>query len=131
MDSFIIIPHHPSNTFFEDFPNCLVYKNRMEFVTQLQYALAHDPVTLPPDCANKLSWEAATSRFISASITTQNRLGRTKADEKVVKFLRSALAGTKGDVIRTMIGGRDVGEQYQYTLQDRGIEKALLGPNCM
>jgi hypothetical protein len=134
MNNFIIIPHHPSNLFFEEFqPNCLVYKNSMEFITQLQYALSHQPTYLPPDSARKLSWEAATSRFISASITTRRdscksiRLGLTKKnDEKAVKFLRSALAGPKGDVIRTMIGGRDVGEQYQFTLKGQEIEKDLL-----
>jgi len=132
MNNFVIIPHHPSNFFFEDFPNCLVYKNTVEFITQLQYAMSHQPCHLPQEWSNKLSWDAATSRLIAASIITRrdfcksNRLGVTKADEKAANWLRSTLAGTKGDVIRTMIGGREVGEQYQYTLKGNEVERILL-----
>ena len=104
----------------------------MEFVSQLQFAMTHPPIPLTEDYAYKLSWEAATNRFITASITTRRdsckriRLGLAKADEKAVNFLRRALAGSKGDVIRTMIGGRVVGEQYQYSLKGKEIEKELL-----
>jgi hypothetical protein len=128
MGHFVIIPHHPSNVFFEDFPNCLVYNNATEFVSQLQFALNHQPVPLPHEHSYRLTWEAALSRFISAAVTTKRESSTRNyiADEKAVSFLRSALAGAKGDVIRTMIGGRVVGEQYQYSLKGKEVEKDML-----
>ncbi|EEC47799.1 predicted protein, partial [Phaeodactylum tricornutum CCAP 1055/1] len=67
MGKFVIIPVHPSNTFFLRFPNCLGYRNRFEFVANLRWALTHEPDPLSPELATTFSWEAATDRFIQAS----------------------------------------------------------------
>jgi digalactosyldiacylglycerol synthase len=65
MGKFVVIPRHASNTFFEQFPNCLLYESQAEFCAQLQYALSHQPTILPDRSA--LTWEAATDRLIRAA----------------------------------------------------------------
>jgi digalactosyldiacylglycerol synthase len=62
MGKWLLIPHHASNVFFEHFPNCLLYRDRQEFVTLLQRALTHDPQPLSDELKRSLSWEAATER---------------------------------------------------------------------
>lgn len=43
MGKWAVIPKHPSNDFFLQFSNCLVYENKVEFVKQLTWALTHEP----------------------------------------------------------------------------------------
>ncbi|CAN4113958.1 unnamed protein product [Withania somnifera] len=52
MGKFVVCADHPSNEFFRAFPNCLTYKTSEDFVAKEQY---------------KLSWEAATQRFMEYS----------------------------------------------------------------
>ncbi|OEU07054.1 hypothetical protein FRACYDRAFT_138778, partial [Fragilariopsis cylindrus CCMP1102] len=70
MGKFAIIPVHPSNQFFLRFPNCLGYRNPLEFVANLQWALTHDPTPLTDKVAREFTWEAATDRFLEASSIT-------------------------------------------------------------
>jgi hypothetical protein len=67
MGKFVILPSHPSNDFLAQFPNCLAYANRQEFVGNLYYALTHSPQPLAEEYARALSWEAATERLIAAA----------------------------------------------------------------
>jgi len=66
MGKFVVIPSHPSNDFFTEFPNCLVYTNKEEFVGNLYYALTHSPEPLTEEYSHALSWEAATQRLEAA-----------------------------------------------------------------
>lgn len=66
MGKFAIIPSHPSNDFFAQFPNCLVYSNKEEFVGNLYYAMTHAPEPLSEEFSYILSWEAATQRLMAA-----------------------------------------------------------------
>ena len=43
MGMFVIILHHPSNTFFSQFPNCLTYKSLHDCVEKNQWALVNEP----------------------------------------------------------------------------------------
>lgn len=66
MGKFVVLPSHPSNDFFAQFPNCLPYTNKEEFVGNLYYALTHSPEPLTKEYSYALSWEAATERFAAA-----------------------------------------------------------------
>lgn len=95
MGKFVILPSHPSNDFFSQFPNCLTYANKEEFVGKclsnfqidennmkdthlcnqiisvfcsgnLYYALTHSPEPLSEEYSHALSWEAANDRFAAA-----------------------------------------------------------------
>ena len=120
MGKFIIIPDHPSNVFFHQFPNCLLYKTKTEFVELLEYAIAHDPEPLSDDLIHVLTWEAATERFMEASAISRrdakwrNRVGRNKSDEKIAKLHYALGRGAKGDVLRKVLGGGPVADQFQY-----------------
>jgi len=39
MGKFVIVPVHPSNMFFMKFPNCLAYRNKLEFAANLRWAM--------------------------------------------------------------------------------------------
>jgi digalactosyldiacylglycerol synthase len=63
MGKFVILPSHPSNDFFAQFPNCLTYSTKEEFVGILYYAMTHSPQPLEPEYAYALSWKAAIERL--------------------------------------------------------------------
>merc|ERR1711982_28526 len=121
MNKFVIIPVHPSNDFFMKFPNCLAYRNKLEFVTNLQWALSHDPEPLTDNELNTLRWEDATQRFIASSVITKNeanyrmRLGKSKLDERIAWFHNQLGKGRKGDTIRKVLGAGPVSHQVKYT----------------
>ena len=120
MGKFVIIPVHPSNTFFLKFPNCLAYRNKLEFVANLRWALTHHPMPLTKELARDFTWEAATDRLVSAAAIThqeaweREQLGRSKIDERIAWFHNEVGKGTKGDMIRKVLGAGPVSEQYKY-----------------
>ena len=65
----VVIPDHPSNTFFRQFSNTLMFDpaNPAELVPTLRKALASDPTPLSPMEQYMLSWEAATERLLDAA----------------------------------------------------------------
>jgi digalactosyldiacylglycerol synthase len=120
MGKFAIIPDHPSNKFFLQFPNCLAYRNKFEFVANLRWALTHDPEPLTPALARIFSWEAATDRLIDASAVTyrealqRERVGTEKLDERIAWLHNELGKGTKGDLLRKLFGAGPVSNQVKY-----------------
>eukprot|EP00797_Seminavis_robusta_P028383 Sro54_g032070.2 (445) ;mRNA; r:129671-131005 len=121
MGKFAIVPVHPSNAFFLKFPNCLAYRNKLEFAANLQWALTHEPEPLTPELAHEFTWEAATDRFLDASAVTwkeareREELGLSKRDERIAWFFNELGKGPKGDIIRLVLGGGPVSAQDKYT----------------
>jgi digalactosyldiacylglycerol synthase len=78
MGKFVILPSHPSNDFFIQFPNCLPYATKEEFVGNLYYAMTHSPEPLSDAYLHALSWEAATDRLIAAASIPRSEDERMK-----------------------------------------------------
>ena len=116
MGKFVIVPSHPSNDFFSQFPNCLTYANKEEFVGKdihlplnflhialsslqkltfrepclgnLYYAITHSPEPLTEEYTHALSWEAANERFAAAGCIT---VAESQEFEKALAAVDSSL----------------------------------------
>lgn len=67
MGKIVICANHPSNEFFQQFPNCRIYNDESEFVKLTLGASSDEPTPMTDDLLRKLSWEAATERLIKAA----------------------------------------------------------------
>jgi len=119
MGKFVIVPNHPSNVFFQQFPNCLMYQTETEFVALMQYAVAHNPEPLADHLRRTLTWEAATERFLEAATISErdaarrDRVGK-QWDENLANAHYELFKGRTGDVFRKAIGAGPVSDQFQY-----------------
>lgn len=139
MGKFVIIPVHPSNSFFLRFPNCLPYRNKFEFVANLRWAMNHDPEPMTPELLREFTWEAATERLVDASAITyreareREKLGRTKLDERIAWFHNQLGKGERGDALRKVLGAGPVSDQVKYQRMngededDEGFPKKFFG----
>jgi digalactosyldiacylglycerol synthase len=110
MGKWVVCAKHPSNQFFEQFPNCLLFRTQAEFIANIYWALHHDPAPLTAEQRYALSWEAATERFIRASAMTYDMyLKSNKFSDKFSLWVHDTISsGTHGDLIRGISG-----EYYQ------------------
>lgn len=128
---FAIIPLIPSNRWFLQFPNCLPYRNKLEFVANLRWALNHDPVPLTPEQARQFSWQAATGRLFDAAAMTHREsaaalgVGSRLQGERITWLHNEVLGkGPRGDLIRKLLGAGPVSHQvlYQAEKDEEGEE---------
>eukprot|EP00934_Nitzschia_sp_Nitz4_P003547 Nitzschia sp. Nitz4//scaffold370_size15137//7469//9583//NITZ4_008895-RA/size15137-processed-gene-0.23-mRNA-1//-1//CDS//3329549574//3537//frame0 len=92
MGKFVILPRHPSNTFFLQFENCLAYSSKKECVEHLIWAMENDPKPLSEQEHFQLTWEGANERLYDASAVTVadvkewKESGRAKGDLDAAKL---------------------------------------------
>ena len=100
MGKWVVIPSHPSNAFFAQFPNCLQYRNRREFTSKLKQALNNDPPHLTEALASVLSWEAATMRCVSAAAISKRDAAREQRmmQAKLTRKISGMWNGSKSDL---------------------------------
>ncbi|XP_020588214.1 digalactosyldiacylglycerol synthase 2, chloroplastic isoform X2 [Phalaenopsis equestris] len=72
MGKTVVCANHPSNDFFKQFPNCFTYNSGKEFVKLTLKALAEESSPVADELREKLSWEAATKRFVMAAELDKN-----------------------------------------------------------
>lgn len=90
MGKFVVCADHPSNEFFRQFPNCMLYDNSDGFVRAVFKALTEEPEQLTDAQRHELTWEAATERFLKAAELDQP-LMRKPQKTRSKKFLSLSL----------------------------------------
>eukprot|EP01038_Epipyxis_sp_PR26KG_P007135 gene7135-9735_t len=116
MGKWVVCPKHPSNEFFEQFPNCLTYRNEEELAANVYWALYHDPHVLTAEERYTLSWEAATERFITASMITIDMQMKSKSftDKFIAWAVELIGSGSHGDMVRSILGGKSASNQIEH-----------------
>ena len=106
MGKFVVCAKHPSNEFFSSFPNCLTYGNQEEFSQCMKKAFDTEPKPLSAEDAYRLSWEAATDRFLDAAELgpehKEKQPGLSKVSESVAASAVYALNNIEG--VRQALG---------------------------
>ncbi|KAI8025902.1 hypothetical protein LOK49_LG02G00306 [Camellia lanceoleosa] len=67
MGKIVVCANHPSNEFFKQFLNCQTYEDGEGFLKATHKALTKEPAPVTDTQRHKLSWEAATERFLRAA----------------------------------------------------------------
>ena len=124
MNKFVLMPKHPSNTFFEPFPNALLYRTPQEFCSLLIYAQSNDPTPLSDELRHRLSWQAATERLIDAAATSPRELARlsrlkVSRDMKCYEWHASVCRGRLGKTSqKSFFGTFEQEEEKDYDNND-------------
>mmetsp|Transcript_25629 Transcript_25629/g.31088 ORF Transcript_25629/g.31088 Transcript_25629/m.31088 type:complete len:951 (+) Transcript_25629:252-3104(+) len=103
MGKFVVVADHPSNRFFSTFSNCFVYKTDEEFIECMKRAMQTEPVPLSKEERYRLTWEAATERFLDvAEIHEQPGSKVSRSVESVSSRVYNVITGV--ETLRRLFG---------------------------
>ncbi|KAF8056763.1 DGD1 [Scenedesmus sp. PABB004] len=102
MGKWVVCAEHPSNEFFAQFPNCLVYRTPDEFSRCLRHAMARDPAPLSAEQLHRLTWEDATERFLQVAELGRPPQPQEQLLDNLLAAAHSALTGVEG--LRVLAG---------------------------
>lgn len=91
----LVCPIHPCNEFFSSFRACLRYRDAAGFRAQLCRALSRPPPKLSAEERARLTWSAATRRFLDAVEAPAERQRAQNARRKGI-FLSASTASLAG-----------------------------------
>ncbi len=98
MGKFVVIERHPSNAFFYDFPNALLFSTPEEFRAKLFLALNSKPTPLTPEQSRALSWAGATERFLEKVDEASQIVRSNSLRDEYAHLVHLTLSGHKGYV---------------------------------
>lgn len=126
MNKFAIIPVHPSNEFFYQFPNCLAYKDMDEFVAHMKYALNHEPTPMTEELLYCFTWDAAMERLVEAADITNSQKIQLEEEGRIQRDIRKAwIHKESGKMIKGELLKGIVGDAPQENLVSYDIDENL------
>ncbi|CAN0290232.1 unnamed protein product, partial [Ectocarpus sp. 6 AP-2014] len=124
MGKWVVCARHPSNEFFfSNFETCLSFSDEREFLSCMQKALSETPPRLSEETRHKLSWAAATDRFMAAASrpevpgrnnTSKSARGLARLDKLLAALHQHTMKGKRGDLLRQAMGGGPVAKQNSF-----------------
>jgi len=110
MGKVVIIPDHPSNIFFKQFSNTVMYNDPIELVPLLREHLAKEPASMSPREAYMLSWDAASERLLDAAALPEGSKRTRESPASTLAYYTHWGMGVQPvfDMFRTVTGAPPV-----------------------
>lgn len=79
MGKWVLVADHPENDFFRQFDNALIYTSTADFLRLWRQAVTSEPPPLTAADCERLTWQAATQRLLSAAAIASDEWPSTSA----------------------------------------------------